>query len=158
VFLRYISDKDDALRAAAYEGLARLKNTVDRPTLEKAFTGERSLNPRLSAAFALISLGNLDNTDFSPLRYLVNTLNVKSNRQAANALLTELARDPRVRAAIYPLLTRATRDEKIQLAIILSRSGDRDSLPYLESLSVDTDTEVAQEGIRSLRSLRARLP
>jgi HEAT repeat protein len=158
VFLRYLSDKDDNLRCAAYEGLARVKNPVDRETLEKAFTNERSLNPWLSAAFALVSLGNLDNTDFAPLRYLVNTLNVKSNRQAANALLTELTRDAKVRSAIYPLLTRATKDEKIQLAVILSRSGGRDSLPYLETLSVDPDADVAQEGLRSLRSLRARLP
>jgi hypothetical protein len=73
-------------------------------------------------------------------------------------LLTELARDAKVRTAIYPLLTRATKDEKIQLAIILARSGDRDSLQYLETLSVDPDVEVAQEGVRSLRTLRARLP
>jgi HEAT repeat protein len=158
VFLRYLSDKDDALRAAAYEGLARLKNQVDRVTLEKAFTAERAMNPRLSAAFALVSLGNIDNTDFAPLRYLVNTLNVRSYRVAASALLTELARDPKARQAIYPLLTRATKDEKIQLAVIFSRSGERDSLQYLETLSIDPDTEVAQEGIRSLRSLRARLP
>jgi HEAT repeat protein len=158
-FLRYLSDKDEAMRAAACEGLARLANPVDRATLDKFFTSERSMNPRLSAAFALLLLGNLDNTDFSPLRYLVNTLNQRSSyRSSASALLTELARDAKVRTAIYPLLTRATKDEKIQLAIILARSGDRDSLQYLETLSVDPDVEVAQEGVRSLRTLRARLP
>jgi hypothetical protein len=76
----------------------------------------------------------------------------------ASALVTELARDLQVRQAVYPLLTRATKDEKIQLAIIFARSGDRDSLPFLETLSVDPDNDVAQESIRSLRTLRARLP
>ena len=33
-----------------------------------------------------------------------------------------------------------------------------DSVPYLETLSMDPDKDVAQEGIRSLRTLRARLP
>ncbi len=158
VFLRYLSDKDEVLRAAACEGLGRLANPVDRATLDKFFAGERTLNPRISSAFALVLLGNLDNTDFSPLRYLVNSLNQRAVRESARALVTELARDEKIRQAIYPLLTRATKDEKIQLAIILARSGERDSLQYLETLSVDPDPDVAQEGIRSLRTLRARLP
>jgi HEAT repeat protein len=158
VFLRYLPDKDDALRAAAAEGLARLNNPADRTAVDRAFTEERKMNPRLSAAFAMVSLGNLDTGEFSPLRYLVNTLNVRAYRGVAIAFLTELARDPKVRQTIYPLLTRATKDEKIQLSIMLARSGDRDSVPYLETLSLDPDPEVQQEGIRSLRTLRARLP
>ena len=46
------------------------------------------------------------------------------------------------------MLPGATKDEKIQLGIVLARSGDKDSLPYLEALSMDPDQEVAQEGIR----------
>ena len=158
VFLRYVSDKDEDLRADAYEGLARIRNDVDRPTLEKNFAAERSMKPRLSLAFALVALGNRETADFAPLRYLVNTLNVRSYREVASAQLTELARDLKVRQAIYPFLTRATKEEKIQLAIIFARSGERDSLPFLETLSVDPENDVAQEGIRSLRTLRARLP
>jgi HEAT repeat protein len=157
-FLRYLPDKDDNLRAAAAEGLARLKNPADRTAADKAFVEERRMSPRLSDAFAMVSLGNLDTGEFGPLRYLVNTLNVRSYRGIAIAFLTELGRDAKVREAIYPLLPRATKDEKIQLSIVLARSGDRDSVPYLETLSMDPDPEVAQEGIRSLRTLRARLP
>jgi hypothetical protein len=76
----------------------------------------------------------------------------------AIAFLTELARDLPVRQALYPVLPSATKDEKIQLGIVLSRSGDKDSLPYLEALQRDPDQDVAQESIRSLRTLRARLP
>ena len=60
-------------------------------------------------------------------------------------------------AAIYGMLGTATKDEKIQLSIVLSRSGDTDSVPSLEALSRDPDPDVAAEGIRSLRTLRARL-
>lgn len=157
-FLRDLNDKDEALRAAAAEGLARLKNTGDRSVVDKAFVDERKMNARLADAFALVALGNLDTGEFSPLRYLVNTLNLRSNRAVAAAYLTELARDQQVRQAIYPLLTRATKDEKIQMSMVLARSGDRDSIPFLETASVDPDSDVAQEGIRSLRTLRARLP
>jgi HEAT repeat protein len=157
-FVRNLADKDDAIRAAAAEGLARLKNPADRTILDRAFADEHKMNPRLSAAFALVSLGNLDTGEFSPLRYLVNTLNVRSYRGVAIAFLTELAREQKVREATYPMLPRATKDEKIQLSIVFARSGDRDSIPYLEKLSIDPDREIAQEGLRSLRTLRARLP
>ncbi len=157
LFLRYLPDMDEALRAAGAEGLARLKNAADRPVLDKAFNAERKQNPRLSIAFALVSLGNVEMTDFAPLRYLVNTLNLKAYRGVASAFLTELARDINVRKAIYTILPGATKDEKIQLGIVLARSGEKDSIPYLETLQRDPDPDVAQENVRSLRTLRARL-
>jgi HEAT repeat protein len=158
VFVRDLNDKDDAIRTAAAEGLGRLKNPADRALLAKAFAEEHKLGNRLADAFALVSLGDRNTSEFGPLRYLVNTLNIRMYRGVAVAYLTEVARDLPVRQAIYPLLPRATKDEKIQLSIVFSRAGDSDSLPYLETLSLDPDTEVAQEGVRSLRTLRARLP
>ena len=157
-FLRDLSNKDDALRAAAAEGLARVKNPADREILAKAFADEHKMSPRLSDAFALVALGDLETSEFSPLRYLFNTLNIRSYQGVAIAFLTELARNAQVRQAIYPMLTGATKDEKIQMSIVLARSGDRDSIPYLETLSMDSNPDVASEGIRSLRTLRARLP
>lgn len=158
IFLGSLADKDENLRSAAAEGLGRVKDTADRATIENAFKNERKMGPRLADAFALVSLGNLDTSEFSPLRYLINTLNVKSYQGFALAYLTELSRDLQVRLAIYPMLPRATKDEKIQLCTIFARSGDKDTLPYLETLTVDPDHDVAEEAIRSLRALRARLP
>lgn len=158
IFLGYLSDKDDNLRSAACEGLARIKNPADRPTLEGAFKNEHKMGPRLAAAFALVSLGNLDAGEFTPLRYLINTLNNRTYQRVALAYITELARELKVRLAIYPMLPGATKDEKIQLCTAFARSGDKDTIPYLETLSVDPDKDVAPEAIRSLRTLRARLP
>ena len=45
----------------------------------------------------------------------------------------------------------------IGLARILAVAGDRESLAQIESISKDSDSEVAQEGLRALKSLRARL-
>jgi HEAT repeat protein len=157
VFLRYLNDRDDGLRAGGAEGLARLKTSGDQPALEKAFEAERSASARLSMAFGVVSLGSRQMSEFSPLQYLLNNLNLKAYRSAAIAYLTELARDPEVRQAIYPVLTHATRDEKTGISIVLARSGDRDSEPYLESLLKDTDPEVMQESTRSLRTLRTRV-
>ncbi len=157
-FLRYLGDKDEALRAAAAEGLGRSNNPADRDSLDHAFADEHKMSPRLSDAFALVALGNTQTAEFSPLRYLFDTLDNRSYRGVSVAFLTEVARDPKVRQAMYPMLTGATKDEKIQMATVLARSGGRDSLPYLETLSMDSDSDVAQEGIRSLRDLRTRFP
>jgi HEAT repeat protein len=157
VLMGYLSDKDDSMRSASAEGLGRIKNPIDRPNLETTFKSERKMGPRLAAAFALVSLGNLDNSEFSPLRYLINTLNVRSYQGVALAYMTELSRELPVRQAIYAMLPRATRDEKIQLCTVFARSGEKDTVPYLETMSVDADHDVAQEAVRSLRTLRARL-
>ena len=49
------------------------------------------------------------------------------------------------------------KEEKIQLAAVMARSGDRGSLAQLEKLSKDNDGEVAREGLRAMRELQARL-
>lgn len=158
IFIQNLADKDEALRAAGAEGLGRLKNPADLPYLEKAFESERNTNTRLSMAFAITSLGKLDLKEFGALRYLVNNLNSSAYRGVALAFLTELLRDLPARQAVYPVLPKATREEKTGLSIALARSGDKDSVPSLEALQTDPDPQVAQEGIRSLRTLRARLP
>lgn len=158
IFIQNLNDKDDLVRAAAVEGLGRLKNPADRATVSPLFTNERGMNPRLSAAFALVSLGELNTDRYGPLQYLLNGLNQRSWRGVASAFLIELARQQPIRQSIYAMLGMATKDEKIQLSIVLATAGDRDSVPALETLSKDPDTDVAAEGIRSLRTLRARLP
>lgn len=157
LYSQYFNDKDDAMRAAAAEGFARLKNPADLPAIEKAFSQERKTNARLSQAFAMVSLGKKELSEFSALQYLINTLNSRSWRGVAQPFLVELTRDAEVRQAVYRAVPGGTRDEKMLLAQVLARSGDRDTVPVLEQLSRDTDLEVAQAGLRALRTLRARL-
>ncbi len=159
VYIAHLNDKDDGLREGAAEGLARLKNPSDRAVVEMAFSNERKTGPRLSLAFALVSMGKREMGEFDPLHYLLDNLNSAGYKGVARPYLTELARDAEIRKALYPALQdpTVTKDEKIGLAQILARSGDRDSIPALETLSRDPDQEVAQEGLRGLKNLRARL-
>ncbi|MGO9093693.1 MAG: HEAT repeat domain-containing protein [Bryobacteraceae bacterium] len=157
-YLRYFADKDDGMRAAAAEGLARLKNPSDLPLVRKAFNEERKMSPRLSQAFALVMLGQSEAGELSPLRYLVNSLNSLAWRGVARAFLIELARDPAIRRTLRNATPSAAKAEKIELADILARSGDKDTLACLEALSRDPDTEVAEAGLNASRILKARLP
>lgn len=158
LYARYLTDRDDGLRAAALEGLARLKNPADLPACEKSFDQERKMAPRLAAAFAVVALGKTEVSEFSALQYLLNTLNSTGWRGVAQAYLIELAREPQVRGPLHEAARRGTRAEKTELARILARSGGADSMPVLEALTRDADTEVAAEAINALKTLRARLP
>jgi HEAT repeat protein len=157
LFQHAFSDKNEKVRAAAGEGFARLKNAADRPSVQSAFDEERKMAPRLADAFALVSLGNVDTSEFAPLTYLVNTLNSRSYKGVAQPYLIELARDAGVRQALYGFLRQGTRDEKIGIAYVLSASGDRASVVQLEALTKDSDIQVTQEAVRALRNLQARL-
>lgn len=158
VFLQYLSDKDDNMRAAAAEGLARLKDPQDVVTVSKAFDAENKTKAKLADAFALVSLGRRESSENAPLYYLITQLESRSFRDVAQPYLTELARDAEVRKALYPYLQQgnATKDEKIGLARVLGASGGSDSKPYLENLSHDSDGDIAQEGLRALRVLHSR--
>jgi HEAT repeat protein len=155
---KYLNDKDDGLRAAAAEGFGRLRNPADLPVIEAGFRDERKMNARLAEAFALVKFGKLDTAEFSPLTYLLNTLNSGSWRGVASGYLAELTRDQAVRNAVYPMVGRATKSEKIELAKVFAESGDKDSVPVLDGLARDGDSAVAQEGLRALRSVKARNP
>ncbi len=160
VYVAYLDHKDDGLREGAAEGLGRLKNPNDVPALEKAFSNETKTEPRLSDAFALVDLGKHGIGEFDPLRYLINNLTSASYRGVALPYLTELARDPAVRQALYPALkeSTATKDEKTGLAQVLAASGGEDAVAPLQALSQDTDSDVAQAGLLALKNLHARLP
>src|SRR5580700_4792181 len=157
LFLRELGAKDEKLRAAAAEGLGRIGNRTDAPTLDKSWNAEDKMSPRLAAAFGLLMEGNLNLADDAPFRYLINTLNSAAYHDVAYAYLVEAARQKPVLQALYTQIDPGTKEEKIYLARVLSVSGDQSSVPYLDKVSRDNDQDVAKEGLRALRSLRARL-
>lgn len=157
VFQQYITDKEDKMRAAAAEGFARLRNPADSVMIEQAWKDEGKTAPRISLAFAMVMLGHTEISEFSPLQYLVNNLNSSAYRGEALPFLTEAARDRSARTALYGCVETGTKAEKIGLASVLAVSGDKDSLPYVEKVSRDSDPEVAREGLRAVKNLQARL-
>jgi len=157
LFLRQLNSKDDKLRASANEGLGRIGNPADLPAIEKSWQDDDKMAPRLASAFALVMEGKLDLSESGAFRYLINNLNQAAYHDIAFAYLAEAARRKPVIQALYTQIDPGTRDEKIYLARVLSVSGDADAVPYLEKLSRDQDKDVAQEGLRAQRSLRARL-
>ncbi len=149
---QYLNDKDADLRAAAIEGLGRIREPEDTPMLQEAYD-EKDADWRvhLAAAFALVSEGKVEMSEFGPLQYLFENLDVKNHANIATAYLTELARRDDVRKALFPLVREATRDQKLALCSIFAASQSDDVIPVLNTLSRDIDPAVALAATKSLR-------
>jgi HEAT repeat protein len=152
LFVQHLQDKDKQMRAAAGEGIGRLGNEGDLQVVLDAFAREKNESARLSLAFAAASLG-----DLSFLTYLYDGLNSSFHRLEARPFLVELARDPTVLVQLYHPLANGTNDQKKHLAYVVSISGNKESLTHLERLTHDPDPKVAQEAIRAMGNLQARL-
>jgi hypothetical protein len=109
-------------------------------------------------AFATVLLGKRELSEFSPLQYLINTLNSKLYRDSAEPLLLELSRDAAIRQNLYAAIPKATKEEKLRLIRILGTTGDRETLSVLEPLKTDLDGDVAQESVKAVRTIQSRLP
>jgi HEAT repeat protein len=159
LFIELLGDKDDDVRGGAAEGLGRLAIPEDRPTLEKAWAGEKKTLPRLSEAFALAMLGDTDTSSLNPLGFLINNLNQRAWRNVALPFLSELAqKQPAARKAIISgIQPNSTADEKTGIAQALSATRSADVIPTLEALTKDDDPAVAREALRSLRILKSSI-
>lgn len=159
IFQQYAEEKDPELRVAALEGLGRIREPEDYPLIERAYN-EEGLDWRihLAAAFALVNEGKVDTSDFSPLPYLLENLSMRSRANAASAYLAELVRREDVRKALMPLISRASRDQKLALCSVLGESQSEDVIPVLTSLSRDIDPDVSLAASKTLKTLQARRP
>jgi len=157
LFAKHLTHKDELLRAAAAEGLGRLRSKDDLAKLNTHWESETNIRPRLSFAFAVVNLGETRTGELSPLQYLLNTLNHRAWKGVAEAFLKDLVADASVRFAIHSAALDATKDEKIAIAAILAHYAAKDSVEPLETLGKDKDTEVSAAAHRALRMIRARI-
>jgi HEAT repeat protein len=159
LFQQYAADSDAVMRAAALEGLGRIREPEDTPLLDTAFN-EKNIDWRvhLAAAFALVSEGKVDTAEFSPLQYLVENLDQANRDETAQAYLTELCRREDVRKGVYALLPQASVQQKIVLCNILAASHAPDVVPVLTDLSKDANSDLSLAAAKSLRIAQARRP
>jgi HEAT repeat protein len=157
VFRQYANDSDAGLRAAALEGLGRIREPADTSLLQEAYDEPNSdWRVHLAAAFALVDEGKVSSDEFAPLPYLFETLNTRPRANVANAYLTELARRDDVLNVLAKMAPQATKDQKEALCWIFAASGNPNVVPALNNLSRDIDPDVALAASNALRIVKAR--
>jgi len=148
---------DAEMRAAALEGLGRIREPEDFRLLKAAYDEPNAdWRVHLAAAFALANQGKVDTEQFSPLPYLVESLNTGSRAETASAYLEELTRQEGARASMVKLLPDVTKDQKLKLCAVFGASRSEDLLPALKELSKNEDPDVAFAASKAIRILQAR--
>jgi HEAT repeat protein len=156
-FEQYLNDRDDGMRASAAEGIGRVGVPADRALVQEMFQSEKKTSLRLSLAFALVGLGDIDEATDGPLRYLSSSLTSRSWKGVALPFLAELARKPQVRQVLHQMLKDlGDKDELMGLAGVLAQSGGKDSIAPLEELSRNPDPAIGREALRAIRMINAR--
>ena len=157
LFQQHVEDSDAELRAAALEGLGRIREPEDFPALQTAFDEQGAdWKVHLAAAFASVNEGKVEMSELSPLQYLIENLDAKKSSNVAVAYLTELCRREDVRKAIMPVVKDCTKDQKLALCGVLASSGGEDVLPLLNVLAKDIDPDVSLAAVKGLRIAQAR--
>lgn len=156
LFQQYAGDSNAAIRAAALEGLGRIREPDDYRTLDAAFNEQGAdWRVHLAAAFALVDEGKVETGELSPLGYLIENLDQSGRDDTATAYLTELCRREPVRKAIYAYLPQADANEKAALCGILGTSGAPDAVPVLTNLQRDADTQVSLAAAKAIDLIHA---
>lgn len=159
IFRQYVMNGDPELRTAALEGLGRVREPEDTPTLQASYDeANADWRIHLGAAFALVNEGNVSTEEFSPLLYLVENLNSHSRADTADAYLRELIHREEVRKNIVAVLPEASRTQKSALCWIFADSHSDDLLPALTRLGTDPDGEVAITAKRAAHVLQQTRP
>jgi len=157
VFKQNVMNGDPQLRTAALEGLGRVREPEDTPTLQASFDeANADWRIHLAAAFALVSEGNVSTGEFSPLLYLVENLNARQRADTADAYLKELVHRDDVRKALPKTLVEATHAQKMALCWIFAASPSTDILPTLKQLATDPDGEVSTAAKRAAHVVETR--
>jgi HEAT repeat protein len=147
LFERLESDRNDAIRLYANEGIARTTDASRKSAISSARLVEKNARVRTAQAFALLRIGEQEYMD-----ELIRALEKSATRDLAKEYLLETR--PADRQALFaPRSTSST--ARTELADVMGRMGDPDALPRLHEMAHDTDADVARAAERAARRLTA---
>lgn len=152
LFIRELWSANKSFRISAAEGLGRTGAKQNVAELQKAATAEKDAEARLAMQFAITHLGTDDYVNT-----IIQDLTAKLHAGTAQAYLVELSRNPEFLAKLYPYLSSNDAMIRRRLAVVLGSTGDKTSIAPLETLSHDSNNDVAAAALRALSATRSRL-
>ena len=141
-------DKDEYLRRAAAEGIARTGDASQVPALETAVGNDSSEMVRAAMSFALQKLGK----NFVPR--LVEFLSRDKVAPQVGAYLLELG--PSIVPELLPSLADPSAEIRANVATILGQLGDQGTIAALQPLTTDRDKDVIEAATRAIERIKMR--
>lgn len=149
LFRAHLADKDEILRRAAIEGVARAGDATVLPQLTDALGGERNLSLVLALAFAVQRLGGGPTLD-----RIVAMLSQDQLRWQAQGYLVELG--PSIAASLAGHLSSAAADVRLAVVQTLGLIGTPAEAPALQAATADRDGHVAAGAVWAIEMIRSR--
>jgi HEAT repeat protein len=147
VFLGLKADKDPAIRLYANEGLARLADSSRSTVMSADRLVEKNTRVQTAQAFGLLRIGRNEY-----LEELVRGLGKAATRDLAREFLLETP--PAERPALFATSSKSA-TVRAELADVFGLMQDRSTLPALEKLKRDSDSDVARNAERAIRRIQA---
>lgn len=148
LFVERLTDKDENLRRASAEGLARAGDVSQVAALEAGATNDGSDVVRAAMAFALQKLGQ----NYIPR--LVEFLAREKVAPQAGGYLLELG--PPIAPSLVPHLQDPSAQIRGNVAMILGQIGGPDTIAALQPLTTDRDKDVIEAATRAIERLKMR--
>jgi HEAT repeat protein len=148
LFKARLTDRDEYVRRAALEGLARARAVEEAAAIETAAAADSSPMVRAAAAFALESLGK-DGID-----RLAGALD--SDRLASQIAGYVFELGPGVAPRLVPHLKAMAPSVRGNVAVILGAIGTAGDIPALEPLILDRDADVRRAAERAIQRIKVR--
>jgi HEAT repeat protein len=146
LFKARLTDKDEYMRRAAAEGLARLADSSELATMQPMANTEPSAMVRAALTFAMVKAGQ------NYLSRLVDFLASDKTAPQVEDYLLELG--PSVVPGLTPRLKEPDASVRGRVARLLGALGDGSTVRLLEPLEKDRDRGVAEAAVNAIERLR----
>lgn len=148
LFTERLADRDEWLRRASAEGLARAGDTSQVSALEVGAGNDSSEMVRAAMTFALQKLGK----NYIPR--LVEFLGRDKSAPQVAAYLLELG--PSIAQLLVPHLQDPTDAIRGNVAMILGEIGGQAAIPALQALTTDRDKDVIEAATRAIERIKMK--
>ena len=146
LFKARLNDKDEFIRRAAAEGLARTGDGSELTTLQAGASTDPSPMTRAAMTFAMQKLGQ------NYLTRLVDFLNSSRLAPQVQGYLRELG--PEIVPALVPRLQEPDADVRAQVAEALGALGDTSTVAVLDPLTKDRDRGVVMAATQAIDRIK----
>jgi HEAT repeat protein len=150
-FREWLTNRDPAVRRAAFEGLARLADTASKAAMTTAAQTDKDASVRLAASFALQRIGETQS------HVIASRVGARDVGLQAREYLFELGHDalPGVQAALQAATDTDTRVYLLQMAGYL---GTADDVRIVEPFLTNRDARVVRAATEAVVRLRQTSP